>query len=156
MQQLSEHFSLAELTFTQHRELDNTPDDAALDNLKTLANETLESVHALIGRMHVNSGFRSIAVNQAVGGASTSQHCLGLACDFVPLDLDTLKEAFELIRGSEIPFDQLIAEYWSDGGGWIHISHAPEDKEPRRQILMVGAFTQRKYLPYDSEVAPNV
>lgn len=153
---LSEHFSLPELTFTQHRDLDNAPGQAELANLKLLATETLEQVHSLLGRMHVDSGYRSPEVNTAVGGSKTSQHCLGLACDFVPLDADTLKEAYEQILGSDIPYDQLIAEYWREGGGWIHISHAPEGKTPRKQALMCGDYTGKLYAAYDPDVAPNV
>jgi hypothetical protein len=146
--QLSEHFTREELTTTQHRTLDNTPGEAELANLKTLATETLEPVRALLGPMHVNSGFRSKAINAAVGGAATSQHCLGLACDFVPLR-HGLKEAMELIRSSRIDFDQLIYEF----GAWVHVSHAPAGRAPRKQALMIGKFTEGKYLPYDAAKA---
>jgi len=142
---LSPHFTLAELTTTQQRNLDNTPGADELANLSLLANETLEPVRALLGAMHVNSGFRSRAVNAAVGGVPTSQHCLGLACDFVPLS-HGLVEAMDLIVGSWIVFDQLIYEF----GSWVHVSHAPAGRAPRRQVLMIGKWTANKYVAFNA------
>ena len=80
--QLSEHFSFEELTHTDHREFDNTPNDAELANLVRLA-AFLEEVKTLLGGkpVMVNSAFRSKQVNDAVGSKDTSQHRVGCAAD---------------------------------------------------------------------------
>ena len=79
---LSEHFTLEELTFTNHREYDNTPNQVQIDNLTRLA-EFLEKVrYTLYDRpIIIDSGFRSPEVNQAVGSTSVSQHMKGCAAD---------------------------------------------------------------------------
>jgi len=80
---LTEHFTLAELTHTDHRELENTPNETEIKNLYRLA-EFLETVKTVLGGkpIMVNSAFRSEAVNTAVGSKNTSQHRIGAACDF--------------------------------------------------------------------------
>ena len=79
---LSEHFTLEELTHTEHRELENIPNETELANLKRLA-EFLERVKTVLGGkpIMVNSAFRSKAVNDAVGSKDTSQHRIGCAAD---------------------------------------------------------------------------
>ena len=71
---LTEHFTLEELTHTDHRQLDNTPNDAELENLKRLA-EFLEQVKTVLGGkpIMVNSAFRSKAVNDAVGSKDKAE-----------------------------------------------------------------------------------
>lgn len=147
---LSPHFSVEELTTTQHRELDNTPGEQELANLTTLANETLEAVREYLGPMHVNSGYRSPEVNEAIGGSKTSQHMEGLACDFVPMSSMTLKEALAEILARKIIFDQMIYEF----GRWLHISHAAPEKQPRMQVLMIGSWTGGKYQTYNANDIP--
>jgi hypothetical protein len=72
MTQLSEHFTLSELTYTDHREFDNAPNEAELWNLKRLA-AMLEQVKDTLGGkpVMVNSGFRCKQVNDAVGSSVT-------------------------------------------------------------------------------------
>ena len=125
---MTPHFTLAELTHTDHRSLDNTPNAAELANLKRLA-EFLETVKTTLGGkpIMINSAFRSKAVNDAVGSKDTSQHRQGLAADFrVPgMAPDAVVRAL-----LKLPFDQIIREY----DAWTHISIA--DK-PRRQALII-------------------
>jgi len=125
---MTPHFTLAELTHTDHRLLDNTPNAQELANLKRLA-EFLETVKTTLGGkpIMINSAFRSKAVNDAVGSKDTSQHRLGLAADFrVPgMAPDAVVRAL-----LHLPFDQIIREY----DAWTHISIA--DK-PRRQALII-------------------
>ena len=72
---MTPHFTLAELTHTDHRTLDNTPNAQELANLQRLA-EFLEVVKTTLGGkpIMINSAFRSKAVNDAVGSKDTSQH----------------------------------------------------------------------------------
>ena len=141
---MTPHFTLAELTHTDHRSLDNTPNAAELANLKRLA-EFLETVKSTLGGkpIMINSAFRSKAVNDAVGSKDTSQHRQGLACDFrVPgMAPDAVVRA---IIAAKLPYDQIIREF-SDpvsGGGWTHISIA--DK-PRRQALIIDKAGTRVF-----------
>ena len=115
---MTPHFSLAELTVTDHRTLDNTPDADALANLQRLA-EFLERVREVLGGkpVMVNSAYRSKAVNDAVGSKDTSQHRLGCAADIrVPgMSPDAVVRA---VMASGLAYDQLIKEFDS----WTHIS----------------------------------
>ena len=79
---MTPHFTLAELTVTDHREFDNTPNETEIANLQRLA-EFLETVKTTLGGkpIMVNSAFRSKQVNDAVGSKDTSQHRLGCAAD---------------------------------------------------------------------------
>ena len=115
---MTPHFTLAELTVTDHRSLDNTPDPAALANLQRLA-EFLERVREVLGGkpVMVNSAYRSKAVNDAVGSSDKSQHRLGCAADIrVPgMTPDAVVRA---VRASGLAYDQLIKEFDS----WTHLS----------------------------------
>ena len=79
---LTPHFTVDELTTTDHREFDNTPNEAEMANLRRLA-QFLEQVKEVLGGkpIMVNSAFRSKAVNDAVGSKDTSQHRIGCAAD---------------------------------------------------------------------------
>ena len=127
---MTPHFTLAELTHTDHRLLDNTPNAAELANLKRLA-EFLETVKTTLGgkAVMINSAFRSKAVNDAVGSKDTSQHRQGLAADFkVPgMAPDAVVRA---IIAAKLPYDQIIREYDS----WTHISI---NDKPRGQALII-------------------
>jgi len=135
--QLSEHFTLAELTRSGAAErlgIDNTPGPAEIDNLRRLATTALEPVRALLGvRLGINSGYRNEAVNKAAGStAKRSAHLDGRAADTVPRGLD-LQVAFDKIRASDIPYDQVILE-----PTWIHIGIAAEGVKPRKQALIAS------------------
>jgi len=139
------NFTLAELTHTDHRSLDNTPNAGELANLQRLA-EFLETVKTTLGGkpIMISSAFRSKAVNDAVGSRDTSSHRLGLAADFkVP---GVVPDAVvRTIIAAKLSFDQIIREF-SDpikGGGWTHISIS--DK-PRRQALIIDKAGTRPFV----------
>ena len=127
---LSPHFSLAELVSSQvatRKGIDNAPAPAIVANLTRLA-ALLEQVRALVGApIAISSGYRSPALNRAVGGAANSAHVLGLAADISTAKLAPKVLAL-LIRQSDIAFDQLIYE-----GTWVHI--ALSVGALRRQVL---------------------
>ena len=148
MTQLSEHFTLEELTHTDHRELENTPNEQELANLKRLA-EFLETVKTVLGGkpIMVNSAFRSKAVNDAVGSKDTSQHRVGCAADLRVPSM-TPDEVVKAIIASGIGYDQVIREF-SDpvkGGGWTHVS-IPNKlfDSPRKQALIIDKQGVRVY-----------
>jgi putative chitinase len=145
---LTEHFTLEELTHTDHRELENIPNETELANLKRLA-EFLETVKTVLGGkpIMVNSAFRSKAVNDAVGSKDTSQHRVGCAADLRVPGM-TPDEVVKAIIASGIGYDQVIREF-SDpvkGGGWTHVS-VPNDPNgtPRKQALIIDKQGVRVY-----------
>ena len=142
MTQLSPHFSLEELTHTDHREFDNTPNQDELANLNRLAS-FLEQVKSVLGGkpIMVNSAFRSKQVNDAVGSKDTSQHRIGCAADLRVPGM-TPDEVVKAIIASGIGYDQIIREF----DRWTHISvpSHPEDK-PRQQALIIDKMGTRQY-----------
>ena len=139
---MTPHFSLAELTRTDHRSLDNTPDPAALANLHRLA-AFLEQVREVLGgrAVVVNSAYRSKAVNDAVGSKDTSQHRLGCAADIrVPgMTPDAVVRA---VRASGLAYDQLIREFDS----WTHLSiPSSPDLPPRKMALIIDKAGTRTF-----------
>jgi putative chitinase len=142
MTQLSEHFTLEELTHTDHRELENIPNETELANLKRLA-EFLERVKTVLGGkpIMVNSAFRSKAVNDAVGSKDTSQHRVGCAADLRVPSM-TPDEVVKAIIASGIGYDQVIREF----DRWTHISvpNTPNGT-PRKQALIIDKQGTRVY-----------
>ena len=139
---LTEHFTLEELTHTDHRQFDNTPNDVEIANLVRLA-EFLEKVKMVLrGKpILVNSAFRSKQVNDAVGSKDTSQHRLGCAAD-IRVPLMTPNEVIQSIMASGLEYDQIIREF----DAWTHISipNNPNDK-PRKQALIIDKQGTRLY-----------
>ncbi len=139
---LSKHFTFEELTHTDHREFDNTPNVEETENLTRLA-EFLEQVKEVLGGkpIMVNSAFRSEAVNNAVGSRNTSQHRIGCAAD-IRVPGMTPDEVVKAVIASGIGYDQIIREF----DRWTHISipNKPKDK-PRQQALIIDKMGTRQY-----------
>ena len=139
---LTEHFTLEELTATSHREFDNTPNDYEIGNLKRLA-AFLEQVKAALGGkpVMINSGFRSKAVNDSVGSKDSSQHRIGCAAD-LRIPGMTPDEVTKAIIASGLPYDQIIREFDS----WTHIS-VPNTSIlfPRKQALIIDRAGTRPF-----------
>jgi hypothetical protein len=139
---MTPHFTLEELTHTDHRELDNTPNDAELENIKRLA-EFLEELKIVLGGkpIMVNSAFRSKAVNDAVGSKDTSQHRIGCAAD-IRVPAMTPDQVVRAIIASDLGFDQVIREF----DRWTHVSipNTPEAK-PRKQALIIDRTGTRAF-----------
>lgn len=125
---LTAHFALEELAATQHREFDNTPPPEVVATLRATALR-MEEVRRLLGDrpITVSSGYRSRALNRAVGGARTSAHLTGHAVDFNCYRFGSPLKVCRAVTESDIAFDQLIEE-----GTWVHISFDPR---LRRQVL---------------------
>ena len=139
---LSAHFTLDELTHTDHRELDNTPNEQELANLNRLA-AFLEEVKTILGGkpIMVNSAFRSKAVNDAVGSKDTSQHRVGCAADLRVPGM-TPDEVVKAIISSSIGYDQVIREF----DRWTHVSIPnAANGTPRRQALIIDKAGTRVY-----------
>ena len=140
--QLSPHFTLEELTHTDHREIENTPNDSEINNIKRLA-EFLEKVKEVLGGkpVMINSAFRCKELNDAVGSKDTSQHRVGCAAD-LRIPGMTPDEVVKAIISSGIAYDQVIREF----DRWTHISVPNEPNgSPRRQSLIIDKAGTRPY-----------
>lgn len=146
---LSKNLSLLECTksITAKRlDIDNTPSEEAIDNLKCIAGCVFQPLRDHFDvPIGINSGYRSEALNKAVGGSKTSQHMLGEALD---IDADIYgrisnKEIFDYIRGN-LDYDQLI---WEFGGpsspDWVHVSFRRENN--RREALRATRMRGKVY-----------
>ena len=139
---MTPHFTLAELTHTDHRTLDNTPNDEERANLVRLA-EFLELVKVALGNkpVMVNSAFRSKAVNDAVGSKDTSQHRVGCAAD-IRVPGMTPDQVVRALIAAQLPFDQIIREF----DAWTHISIPNHlNHPPRRQALIIDRQGTRQF-----------
>lgn len=127
MTQLTHNFTLEELCASataKARGIDNTPTKEVVVNLTHLAIKVLQPLRSSIGKpLKINSGYRSPALNRAVGGVSNSQHMTGQAVDIsIQGDMQWGKQLFNYIRRN-LPFDQLIWERNKQGVYWIHVSY---------------------------------
>ena len=137
---LSKNLNLAEVTRSEtakRRKIDNAPTDEHIENLKILAANIFQPMRDHFGKpIYISSGYRSEALNKAIKGSKTSQHCKGEALD---IDNDnanngvTNRDIFEFIRDN-LKFDQLINEFPVKGKpSWVHVSYSKTQQ--RNQIL---------------------
>jgi hypothetical protein len=145
---LSPHFRLVEFTKSQSAlrlGLDNQPDSTAVQSLRTLCVEVLESVREHFKTpVVVNSGYRAKTVNRVIGGKPSSQHCAGEAADIEVPGIDNLT-VYKWIAANCV-FDQLILEFYTDGepmSGWVHVSHVSPDAN-RGERLRIGKSGVRR------------
>ena len=127
MGDLTPHFSLTEMTKSQtaiRKGIRNNPSPQAVARLHRLCVQVLEPVRVHFGRpVVVNSGYRSVELNRAVGGSATSQHCKGEAADIEVIGVRNGDVAI-WIRDN-LKFDQLILEAYdrrNPSSGWVHVS----------------------------------
>lgn len=144
------YFSISELTHsTKAKELniDNTPFSySIIDNLTDLAENLLDPIREAWGEpLIITSGYRSDALNKAVGGSKTSAHRFGLAVDVVPKDMAKYDEFVAFVKGflKDKEYDQLILEK-KGGSRWLHIGYKSMDGKQRMQNLkIVGSVTSK-------------
>lgn len=128
------YFSIDELTRSataEARRIDNTPSEEVKKNLGDLVFHILDPLRAAYGKpIKVNSGYRSPALNKAVGGVATSDHLTGRAADIVgtPNTKAENRKIYELCKKMDLPYRQLINE---KGFSWVHVSYNPGAKEHR-------------------------
>lgn len=140
--QLSKNLSLAEMLNSatgKRLGIVNVPNDEQLNNMEVLAVKIFQPIREHFNvPIHIISGYRSKALNKAVGGASNSQHTVGQAMD-IDNDNTTITNAqiFNYIKSS-LEFDQLIWEFGnSKNPDWVHVSFvAPGKGKNRKQVLI--------------------
>lgn len=153
--QLSEHLSLAEVTRSEtakRRGVSNMPTEEHIKNFKLLAEKIFEPIRNHFGKpIFISSGYRSAALNKAIGGAASSQHCSGEAID---IDMDghnngvTNKMVFDFIKDN-LEFDQLIWEFGNDAApDWVHVSYESTGKQRKQILKAVRKGGATSYVPY--------
>jgi zinc D-Ala-D-Ala carboxypeptidase len=151
---LSTHLMLAEMIRSdsaKRRKISNTPNPEHLDNMKVLAKMIFEPIRNFFkAPIYISSGYRSEALNKAIKGSSSSQHCKGQAMD---IDMDgsgniSNSQVFSYIKDN-LDFDQLIWEFGDNyNPDWVHVSYVSTEKN-RKQILVAYKFLgMTKYRPY--------
>jgi len=135
---LTANFTLAEMTKSEtalRHDMDNTPGEVEIANLKLLAENVLQPVRDHFGKgVKVNSGFRHPEVNAKVGGSKTSDHCQGQAADIEIPGVANADLAQWIVDNLE--FRQVILEFYTPGvpdSGWVHVSYVAGDN--KKQVL---------------------
>lgn len=150
--QITPHFKLSEMVDSataRARGLANDPPPEVLAALTVLCRDVLEPIRALSGPLKVNSGYRSVAVNKAVGGSATSAHCHGLAADLRPVR-GTVKALVDAIVKSPLKLDQVI--YENPAKPWCHVGMKnPRDGSVRGQRLSMFIVNgEQVYEPFNT------
>ena len=147
---LSANFSLKEMTRSDAATrlgLNNTPDDEAIDNLKTLCDKVLQPVREHFGKsVTVNSAYRSPESNAAVGGSKTSDHCKGQAADIEIAGIANAELAQWIM--DNLDYTQLILEFYTQGipdSGWVHVSYDPNNLK-KQELTAVKVAGKTQYL----------
>ncbi len=115
------YFTIDEMTRSataRRRGIDNVPSGDVTANLIRLVENVLDPARERLGMpIRVNSGYRSVVLNRAVGGANKSYHLQGRAADITTGYRDKNRELFKIL--STLPHTELI---WEQGGIWIHVA----------------------------------
>jgi len=132
---LSKNFVLSEFlksNVAKRLGIELNPSKDEIRNLQLLVNNVLQPLRNRIGSIRINSGYRNLAVNTAIGGSKTSQHMQGQAADicFIENGAKNNKKIFDTILKLDIEFDQMINEF---DYSWIHISF--NNKNNRKMLL---------------------
>jgi len=148
---LSENFTLDEMTKSDvalRNHLDNTPGDTEIKNMVALAENVLQPVRDHYGRgVHVNSGYRSPAVNSAARGSASSEHVKGMAADIEIPGISNADLAHWI--ADNLDFTQLILEFYTPGvpsSGWVHVSYNPANLK-KEMLTAVSKDKKTVYLP---------
>lgn len=151
--QLSKNLALAEVMRSEtakRKGISNMPTPAHIENFVKLAENVFQPIREHFGvPIHISSGYRSKALNTAVGGSLSSQHCTGEAID---IDMDgtsiTNKQVFDFIR-ENVNFDQMIWEFGTDANpDWVHVSYESTGKQRKQVLKAVKQGGATKYVPY--------
>lgn len=148
---LSDHFTLAEMTQSQTASrygIPNNPGETEIAALRALCLNVLEPIRNQFGApVTISSGYRSLKVNQKVGGASGSQHMKGEAADINVWGMDPVELYNWIVFYSGLDFDQCIQEF----GSWVHISFT--ERRPNRRMAMRARRVSGKVV-YDTITEP--
>ena len=148
---ISEHISYKEGVYSitaTRRGIDNTPNDEQLDNMETIAEKIFEPLREWVGgAIKINSFFRSVKLNKAIGGSSKSQHCQGQAIDIDDtFGVVTNSDMYNYIKNN-LDFDQLIWEFGDDDNpNWVHVSYVSKGDNRNRCLKAYREQGRSKYM----------
>jgi len=150
MEKISAHISYKEgvVSSTATRKgISNVPNPDQLEAMKLVAEKVFEPLRAHFNEpIRINSFFRCSALNVAVGGSGSSQHCKGEAIDMDGTNDITNKMLFDYIKDN-LEFDQLIWEYGTDKEpDWVHVSFT--DRKANRGVIL-KAVKGKGYIHYN-------
>ena len=137
MEKISKHVSYKEgikSNTAMRLNIDNSPGEYHLGNMTGVAINLFEPLREWVGGpIKINSFYRSVALNKAIGGSSRSQHCEGRAMDIDDtFRYKTNAEMYEYIK-ENLNFDQMIWEFGTDKNpDWVHISYVSEEQNRNR------------------------
>ena len=158
---LSEHFTLAEMCKTSAKTADgNIPSHVHIENLKRLCG-WLEMLRSEWNKRYgsltpdpspkgegskykdtpiiINSGYRSEAVNRAVGGAPNSNHLTGCAVDIHVSGMEQLVRyaaiLLDISDERQEDFDELLLERSPKGTYWLHFAVRPSGNRRRVNLI---------------------
>jgi len=136
MKNISKYITYLEATTSQtatRKGIVNTPGDKELINMQIVGIRVFDVVREHFKTpLRVSSFYRSLLLNNSIGGARTSQHVKGQAIDIQGTGDVTNKMIFDYIKDN-LDFDQLINEY---NYSWVHVSYVSKEKN-RKQILNI-------------------
>lgn len=150
--QLSKNFTLQELTASETAKkngIENNPSDSEIEALRQLVLNVLQPIRNHFGVIKVTSGYRSLELNRALKSVDTSQHILGEAVDFYPVNAPIDEVLNWIVNKSTIMYDQIVDEI--DVMGIIHISY----RHNRRSILK-QVSQNRAYVIHPKYVAKDI
>ena len=147
---ISDHITYAEAIHSntaKRKGIDNTPNEVQVLSMKLLADKIFEPLRKWVGGpIKVNSFFRSIALNESIGGAASSQHCKGQAIDID--DVYGGKSNAEMYKWIQenLNYDQMIWEFGTDTQpNWIHVSYVSEEENRNKCLKAYKEHGKTKY-----------
>ena len=147
---ISDHITYAEAIHSntaKRKSIDNTPSQAQVDAMKLIAEKIFEPLRKWVGGpIKVNSFFRSVTLNEAIGGVASSQHCKGQAIDIDDVyGYKTNAEMYKWIK-ENLDFDQMIWEFGTDmQPNWIHISYVSKEENRNKCLKAYKEHNRTKY-----------
>ena len=147
---ISDHITYAEdihSNTAKRRGIDNTPSEVQVLSMKLLADKVFEPLRKWVGGpIKVNSFFRSVALNEAIGGAASSQHCKGQAIDIDDVyGRKTNAEMYKWIQ-ENLDYDQMIWEFGTDTQpNWIHVSYVSKEENRNKCLKAYKEHGKTKY-----------
>ena len=147
---ISDHITYAEAIHSntaKRKGIDNTPNEVQVLSMKLLADKIFEPLRKWVGGpIKVNSFFRSVALNESIGGAASSQHCKGQAIDID--DVYGRKSNAEMYKWIQenLNYDQMIWEFGTDTQpNWIHVSYVSEEENRNKCLKAYKEHGRTKY-----------
>jgi len=126
MERLTKNFTLEEFERSDTAKrlgIDNHVPQFAVERLRTLCEKVLQPVRDHFGvPIIITSGYRCPDLNDAVRGATSSQHMKGEAADFKIRAPNLQLYDIYLWMVDNLEFDQLIWEV-RPNSKWIHVSY---------------------------------